>query len=419
MNTATRTHRFRRAGVWISAALALTMLAACGGREDTADSGSESAGITDTTVKIGTSMAMSGGGSAYNVVAKGAQAYFDYVNAEGGVEMADGKTREIDYKVMDDAYDPSRTVSNVRDLVENWGAFSIFMTLGSSPNLAIYDYLNDREIPQVYNFTGNPQLNNADHPWTLNYVQGYDFEAEALTKYILDKVDKPKVAFLLQGDDFGKTIKEVYLDAFEGTGIEVVEEQSYDVSATNIDSQMTAIANSGANTFVDYATGNFATQALQKMKELGWKPDAMVANSASVSISGIFKPAGLDAAKGVAAVFTNKDPSDAQWADDEGLKEYEAIMGEHGAGLDPKDILVSQGYIMAQLLVEALRNTEDPTRKGFMDAVTNMDYAPGLLLPGVSVKTTPDYLFALTSVQVEEFDGEKFVPVGDVVTRED
>lgn len=420
------------------------MATACGGRGDTTSAAADgdaspaaegaaspdddgevtaasaSAGISDDEVRIGTSGVLSGGASSYSVVPNAAKAYFEYVNSQGGVEMGDGVTREITYKIMDDGYDPSRTSANVRELVEEWDAFTVFQVLGTSPNLAVYDYLNERGVPLVFSYVGSPSLDNPEtHPWNMNGIQSYEFEAKALTEYITSKVDEPKVAFLYQDDGFGEVIREAYRDAFEGKDIEVVAEEGYDITATNLDSQASNIANSEANVLVNYSTGNFTTMAIRKLYELGWEPEAHVANSASVSIDGIFAPAGLKAAEGIAAVFAIKDPSDPKWDGDEDVQQYREIIGEYGDGLNADNILVAQGYVFGQMLVESLRGTQEPTREAFMESVNSLDAELGMMLPGVHVNTQPGYPFALTQVQVQEFNGETFEPVGDVIKLED
>ena len=174
--------------------------------------------------------------------------------------MGDGVTRKIGYKVLDDAYDPSRTSTNARELVEQWGAFAIFQILRTAPNLAVYDYLNARGVPQLFSWTGSPELvKPAMHKRNMNYLPSYTFETAALTKYFSEKVENPKVAMLIQDDGFGKAIEAGYKKAVSDAGGEIVTVQKYGVTATNIDSQINVIVKSGANVFVDYANSNFAT----------------------------------------------------------------------------------------------------------------------------------------------------------------
>jgi branched-chain amino acid transport system substrate-binding protein len=405
----------RVVGVVLLALAVPSLLAACGGRDSS--SGSSTPGITDTTVKIGTSAPLSGPLAAYSAASKAAAAYFDYVNAQGGVKMADGKTRKIEVKVEDDAYDPSRTASNVRDLVDNYGAFGIFQVVGSATNLSVYNYLNEKKVPQVFSYSGTGDMNDPKrHPWTMQYNQSYELEARALTNYLLKTVPDPKVAMLTQGDAFGKSVHTEFTKAFAEAGIQVVGDETYDPTATNVDSQMLALKNSGANAFVDYAIGTVAIQAIKAKAKLGWEPAAWVNGSASVSVAGTFTPAGPENAKGAAAVFSNKDPGDSRWADDPGLVQYKDIITKYGDGLDYKDSIAAAGFLQAQLLVQALADTKAPTRQAFMDAVQHLDFTPGLLFPGAKIETSPDYPYAQTQVQVQVFDGSQFQPVGGIFT---
>ena len=106
-------------------------------------------GVTDTEIKIGNTMPYSGPASAYGVIGRTESAYFKMINEQGGVNG-----RKINYISLDDGYSPPKTVEQVRRLVEDEKVAFCFQTLGTAPNLAIRQYLNDNKVPQLFVSTG-------------------------------------------------------------------------------------------------------------------------------------------------------------------------------------------------------------------------------------------------------------------------
>ena len=111
-----------------------------------------------------------GTASAYASVARGANAYFKYVNARGGVN---GRT--ITYKTVDDAYDPAKTVQATRQLVEQDKVFAIFNSLGTEQNVATRDYLNAQKVPQLFVASGATTFGRdfKEYPWTIGFQPSY------------------------------------------------------------------------------------------------------------------------------------------------------------------------------------------------------------------------------------------------------
>src|SRR4051794_39870079 len=191
----------------VAMACAALVLTGCGGRSDSdssASGGDCDPGITDSTIKIGASLPMSGAGAVYGAIARAAQAYFEDVNAAGGVDMGDGVTRTVEYTAMDDAYDPARTVSNARTLVEQDQVFALMNVLGTSPNLAISDFLIGEGVPNLFAMTGTDEFLNQKEIWSMGFLPQYTFEAQVMADYVLEHNPQAKVGVLYQNDGFGK-----------------------------------------------------------------------------------------------------------------------------------------------------------------------------------------------------------------------
>src|SRR5437588_8109407 len=157
-------------------------------------------GATDTEIKIGNIMPYSGPASAYGVIGKTEAAYFNKVNAAGGING-----RKINFISYDDGYSPPKTVEQARKLVESDEVLLIFNTLGTPSNTAIQPYLNKKGVPQLFVATGATKWGDPQHfPWTMGLQPTYQSEARIYAKYILENKPNGKIAVFYQNDDYGK-----------------------------------------------------------------------------------------------------------------------------------------------------------------------------------------------------------------------
>jgi branched-chain amino acid transport system substrate-binding protein len=376
-------------------------------------------GITDSEITLGSSYPFSGPASAYGTISKAEQAYFKAINDKGGVKSADGKTRKITLKVLDDGYTPARTVENVKQLVEQDKVFAVFNSLGTANNTAIYDYMNQQKVPQIFVATGATKWGQdiQGHPWTIGYQATYSSESKVYVEYLKKESPNAKVAILEQNDDYGKDYVDSFTKAIGGTGITVVATQTYELSDPTVDSQVTNLSQTDADVFYIVATPKFAAQAIKKQFEIGWTPKFRILNSVSAIKASVLTPAGLDASTGLLSVTTGKDVSDPQWANDEFMKKYIQLITTNcpdcdGGALNSAN---ESGYSFAEAMVKALEGMKAPTRQALMDSARNLDYQPDLALPGVKVKTTPTDGYCIESAQVEQFDGTTWKLLGSVI----
>src|SRR4051812_34771905 len=226
-------------------------------------------GATDTEIKIGNIMPYSGPASAYGVIGKTEQAYFNKINAEGGING-----RKINFVSYDDAYSPPKTVEQARKLVESDEVLFIFNSLGTPPNSAIQKYMNTKKVPQLFVATGATKWNDPkEFPWTMGWQPNYQSESQIYAKYILKNKPDAKIAVLYQNDDYGKD----YLKGFkDGLGAKaasmIIAEESYETSEPSVDNHIVKLKSTNADIFVNITTPKFAAQAIKKMGEIQWKP---------------------------------------------------------------------------------------------------------------------------------------------------
>ena len=370
-------------------------------------------GATDTEIKVGQTVPFSGPASAYATVGKAQAAYIRMINDSGGVNG-----RKINLIQYDDAYSPPKTVEQVRKLVEGDEVLLTFQIIGTAPNAAVQKYLNARKMPQLFAATGAARFTDPrNFPWTFGFNPSYFVEGRIYGQYILKEHPNARVGVLYQNDDLGKD----YLEGLKaGLGDKaakmVVTEVSYELSEPTIDSKILKIKDSGADLFFSASTPKQAAQAIKKIAELDWHPVHIVDINAN-SVGAVLKPAGLDASKGIISVGYVKDPSDPSLKDDPGMLRYLAFMQKYYPEGDKYSSLNVYGYITTQLLVQVLQQCGDElTRENVLKQATHLKNVElDLLLPGISVTTTPTDYRVNKQLQMVRFDGERWQPFGSII----
>jgi len=373
-------------------------------------------GATDTEIKVGNTMPYSGPASAYGNVGKAEAAYFNKINAEGGING-----RKINFITYDDGYSPPKAVEQVRKLVEGDEVLLLFGTLGTPSNTAIQPYLNKKAVPQLFVATGATKWGDPQHfPWTMGLQPTYQSEGRIYAKYILENKPNGKIAVFYQNDDYGKDYLKGLKDGLGAKAASmIVAEESYEVSEPTIEGHIVRLKSSNADVFFDVATPKFAAQAIKKVAELQWKP-MHILNSVATSIGGTLKPAGLDISKDIISATAGMDTTDPQWKDNPGMKEWVAFMDKWMPSADKTDGTFIAGYGAARTLVQVLKQCgDDLTRENIMKQASNLkDFDPGTLLPGIKINTSPTNWYPIQQLQLEKFDGQTWKLFGPVMSGE-
>ncbi len=363
-------------------------------------------GASDTEIKIGSAAPFSGPVSAYGTITKTAAAYFAKVNAEGGVNG-----RKINYITYDDGFTPAKTVEQTRKLVEQDEVLAIFFTIGTSHNLAIQKYLNAKKVPQLFTGTGATIFGEIkSNPWTIGWQPSYHAEALAFGQAIARNKPNAKIAVLQANDDFGKDFMRGLL---EGLGAKAKDATTltYETTDPTIDSQILSLKGTGAESFVIVGTPRFATMALKKAHEIGWNPTKYV-SSVSASVGSVMKPAG-DGAKGAISATYMRDPTDPATQQTKEYTEYAAFMKQYYPAGDPTDSLNVIGYSAAQTFVQAVKQAGDNlTRENLMKQTLSLDMILPMLYPGVEVKTSATDAYPIEKLQLIQFNGSRYEPMG-------
>jgi len=370
-------------------------------------------GATDTEIKIGNIMPYSGPASAYGVIGKTEEAYMRKVNAEGGING-----RKINFISYDDNYSPPKTVEQARKLVESDEVLLIFNPLGTPPNSAIQKYMNTKKVPQLFVATGATKWNDPkENPWTMGWQPNYQSESQIYAKYILKNHPNAKIAVLYQNDDYGKDYLKGLKDGLGAKAASmIIVEESYEVTQPTIDSNIVKLKSLNADVFFNVTTPKFAAQAIKKMNEIGWKPVHFL-NNVSASIGSVIKPAGFENSQDIISSSYLKDPTDAQWKDDAGMKAWNEFLDKYYPEANRADASVMYAYTVAQGLVHVLKACGDNlSRENIMkQAASIKDLELGGLLPGIKVNTSASDFAPLSQLQLMKFKGEGWELFGEVL----
>jgi len=357
-------------------------------------------GITDTEIILGMHGPRSGTwGAAYAPVIGGVEAYFRYVNAEGGV-----CGRQIVFKVEDDQYLPAKAVEAVKKLLERDKVFAIVAGMGTAAHSAVWEDLNERGVPDLWIMSGAHKwaADPEKYPWSVPFLPDYYVEGTIVGKYISENMPGKKVGILRENSDWGEDVLAGLKNGLDPDKNELVSEQSYELTDISIRSQVNSLKNAGAEVVVSASNPPTSAQLIKEADRLGWHPQFFVDYVNSDPM--MFLYASPELMEGVITLQGNKL---SHWTDDPDVAEHHRIMNEYGDY--PAGNFTIVGQEAALLTVEALRRTCDNlTREGLMDAVHCFkDYRLELELPGITITLSPtDHLATEAMRMLRAHDGE-------------
>jgi len=389
-----------------AAAIALVglVLAGTAGAAPAADPG-----LTSSTVLLGGTVPLTGEAAAFGSVGPGAKAYFDYVNAKGGVN---GRT--IEYRYYDDAYNPAQTVQLTRRLVEQDKVFAIFNSIGTANNLAIRDYLNAQKVPQLWAGDGSQSIGRswAKYPWTMGFLMSYRGEGDVYGKTIVKSRPKAKIAVLYENTELGLDMLTGLTRAIAGKGPRIVAKQAYEFTGADVSGQIGLLKASGADTLMLFATPKFFLQAIATTHRLGWRPQVYIASvSIEPTIMGIARFNAPELTKGALSIAFVKNPNDPIWAKDKAVALYRSIMRKYDPSGKQTDVYNWYGMTVAWTMVETLRKAgKSPTRSSLLKAAQSLDtLANPFLLPGIRLQTSRTDYRPMEQVYLYRYDNKQWV----------
>jgi len=372
-------------------------------------------GITDTEIKFGNIMPYSGPASALSVTGKVFAAYFDMINEKGGVNG-----RKLNMISLDDGFSPPKTVEATRRLVENDNVAFMFGTMGTAPSSATAKYLNGAKVPHLFLISSASKWNDPVNqpwlmalPWAPNYVE----EAGIEVRFARSKNPNARFAVLYQNDDAGKDYLRGVKEALGADADRAIAfASSFEVADPTVDSQILTLANTKADVFLIYSvTPRACAQAIRKAHEVGWQPTRFLASGCANKAT-VMVPAGLDAGKGVLSLGSLK-PFTAEPKDDPAMSAYIDFMKKRLPNADINHVAALYGYTVAEALVVVLKQCKDDlTRENIMAQASNLKNVPlSLLLPGITLNTTPQDFRPIKDGYMLQFDGNDWVVASELL----
>jgi branched-chain amino acid transport system substrate-binding protein len=371
-------------------------------------------GVTDTEIKVGQSAPFSGPASVYGQISTAETDYFKMINEQGGING-----RKINLIALDDGYSPPKSVEVVRRLIEEEQVAIMFQTIGTASNAAIRKYTNQKKVPDIWLGSGASMFvaDPAAFPWSIPFQPSYRLEGQMYAKYILQHKPDAKIGILYQNDDLGRDyvngLKDGLGDKYDKM---VVKSLSYEVADPTIDSQILQLQASGADLFYEASTPKFAAMSVRKVADIDWHPVHIIDSNGS-SVKPALESAGFDKSVGVITAQYLKDATDPGWANDPGMKDFQAWRAKYAPESDPANAVWAYGYTMAQALVVVLRQAgNDLSRENIMHAATNLPDTTKLpmVLPGIKISTSPTDFRPMKSMRLAQFDGKMYQLLPDL-----
>lgn len=354
-----------------TAALAAVLLATAGcSSEGGGTSGADVPGVTDTEVVVGTHMPLTGPAAAgYSKIAPATKAYFDFVNANGGVHG-----RQITYKIKDDGYNPANTQSVVRELVLQDKVFAVLNGLGTPTHTGVLDFLKTNRVPDLFVASGSRSWNQPDkYPGTFGFNPDYTVEGKILGTYVKENLAGKKVCFLGQDDDFGRDSL-VGIEKILGA---VAAKESYVTSNPNVGPQMGALKAAGCEVVLLATVPGFTALSIGTAAKIAFKPQFVVSNVGADPTT-VGKTLGAAAPLMEGLVAANYLPLNTDEANP-WIQLFKKVNAEHNGNAE-FDNNVVYGMSVGYLFVQALQAAgKDLTRDKIIEAVqANGFQGPGL-----------------------------------------
>jgi len=360
-------------------------------------------GVTDNEIKIGNTAPYSGPLSNASPIPLSMAAYFKMINDEGGVNG-----RKITFISNDDGYSPPKTVEMTRKLVESDEVLFVAGAVGTPTNSAIWHYMNEKKVPQLFLATGATKWDDPKgHPWTMGFFVSYQAEGRIYGGYILKNKPDAKIAVLYQNDDFGKDYLKGLEDGLGDKAAGLIKlKASYETTDPTVDAQLIQMKEAGCDVLVTIAIPRFGALAVRKVAEIRWKP-LHILNGVASSVGAALKPAGLENAKGIISDNSFKDPTDPQWQTDAGYKWWVSFMDKYYPRGDKTDNQNVYGPSIAATTVQVLKQCGDElTRENVMKQAANLRHLElPMLLPGITINTSPTNYAPIKQAQIRRFDG--------------
>ncbi len=394
--------------------LAMAVLLGCEGKDGKPKPERGAHGVTDTVVRLGSSLALSGHASYLGTqTLRGALCYLNHINEQGGVWG-----RRIELISYDDSYDPPRCLANTQKLIIDDNVFSLFCYVGTPTTVKILPLIEDARIPLLGTFTGANALREPFNRYVINIRASYYQETAAAVRHMVKDLKLSRIAVFYQYDAYGfdgLTGTELALKEF---GLEPVARGSYVRGTMDVEEGLARIERSGAEAVVMIGTYDPCSKFIQLAGEHGYTPMFY-----TVSFVGAEELARRLGEGGDPVVVMSQVVPPSEAAPRDGLigsdpppvqgiaAEYVRLLAQYYPDDKPNSVGL-EGFINARILVEGLKLAgRDLTREGFISALESIrDFTLG---PGTVVSFGPENHQGMERVYFTRFMDGRFRVLSD------
>jgi len=324
--------------------------------------------------------------------------------------------KQIKFIFHDDGFNPAKTAEMARKLIEQDEVALLFGNLGTGPNSAIVKYVNQLGVPHLFlSVNGDKWTDYKANPWSMPFAPSGRVECQVAIKHTMQTKPDAKFAILYQNDDFGRDYIAGAKDVLGAKYDSQVKAISYEVTDTTLDSTLVQLLSTPMDALISGVTGKFGAMSIRKANEMGFKGNHYIATGVT-SVQGTLIPAGVERAVGVLSTVYAKDPSDPGLADDPGIKTYKAFMAKWFPEGNQDDFYNAYGYMTAMDMHQVLQQCNgDFSRKNIMAQANNLKNVENpMLLPGIKLNTSPTDHRPLEQMQLQRFDGKRWVRFGQI-----
>jgi branched-chain amino acid transport system substrate-binding protein len=379
-------------------------------------------GVTKTKFVIGGTFPLTGAASSYAPIPVGMKVYFTHINARRGTDKKRGVAgRQIVWKYYDDGYNPANTAQQTRKLVEEDKVFALFGGLGTEPQQAVVDYLNQRKVPQLFVSTGATEFDAkySEDPYTIGWQPDYFAEGTIYGKYAATNWPDKKIGVIFQNDDYGKNYLDGLKNGLGSRASNIITEQGFAVTDTSVAAQVSRIKAANVDVIAIFGTPTPTIRTYATMKALKFRPSEVLVNSVSATDTFMkLALANADAATVNGSISTAylMDPQEPKYANTAGMKLYKAQMAKWAPNADPNNGLFLYGMAKAYDVVKVLGLAgKNPTRAKLVYAARHMNWVNPFTIPGVKIKTSPTDPFPISQVKLIRFQDGRWNEFGSLI----
>jgi branched-chain amino acid transport system substrate-binding protein len=314
-------------------------------------------GVTASTILLGQSAAFSGPASELgSEMRAGALAYFQAINAAGGVNG-----RKIELRSLDDGYEPDRAAANTKKLIDD-GVFLLFGYVGTPTSNAAKPIFTAARVPFVGPFTGAESLRNPLNRYIFNIRASYFDETDKIVSQLVGQT-LDRIAVFYQNDDYGKAGLAGVERAMQKRNLKIVATGTVERNTVDVTAAVKAIGSVEPQGVVMISAYKSCAAFIEAMRKAGYNPQFMnVSFVGSKALAHESGPAGRGV--GISQVVPFPWNLSARV-----VKEYQQLL-EASTGKQDYSWTSLEGFIAAKVLVEGLRRTgADLTRERFITAM--------------------------------------------------